>query len=142
MTEEEIGHIFTIAKKLSLSIIKNLKAKGTNIFVANGAIAGQKAPHMMVHIIPRTDGDGINLVPSKIEVSPEKLEETRQKLLRKVKETFRLNDEQMTKLGMMQEQPDHQKQPDKPEQVDVPKEEKPEEEFDFDALNETLKNGM
>lgn len=150
MSDEEIGHIFTVAKKLSLALIKNLKAKGTNIFVANGAIAGQKAPHMMVHIIPRNDGDGINLKPPEIEISPDKLEQIRQKLLPKIKETFKLSDGQMTQLGMTAPvQPTNVQEPEQDRQSDAleneqDKESDPlqEEELDFDALDKVLKNGM
>lgn len=57
--DEEIGHMFTVAKALSQVVLKKLKAEGTNIFVANGMVAGQKAQHFMIHIIPRREGDGI-----------------------------------------------------------------------------------
>ncbi|NTV23782.1 MAG: HIT domain-containing protein [Nanoarchaeota archaeon] len=55
--EDLIGHLFKVAKKTSHVLIKGLGVKGTTIFVANGAIAGQKAPHFMIHVIPRKHGD-------------------------------------------------------------------------------------
>ncbi|MBT6774995.1 HIT domain-containing protein [Candidatus Woesearchaeota archaeon] len=57
--EKEIGNMFVIAKRMSKLILKVLKVSGTNIFVANGLAAGQKAQHFMIHIIPRKEGDGI-----------------------------------------------------------------------------------
>jgi len=57
--EPDIGHLFMVSKALSSEILKSLKVKGTNIFVANGAAAGQRAQHFMIHIIPRKDNDGI-----------------------------------------------------------------------------------
>lgn len=59
--EHIIERMFMVAKGLSQSILKALSAKGTTIFVANGMVAGQRAPHVMMHVIPRVEGDGIGL---------------------------------------------------------------------------------
>ncbi len=61
MNDELTAHIGMVAKQLSSSLIRSLKAEGTSIFVANGAVAGQRAPHFIIHIIPRTNNDGVNL---------------------------------------------------------------------------------
>ncbi|MBI2144172.1 HIT family protein [Candidatus Woesearchaeota archaeon] len=64
--EEILGHIFVIAKGLSQAGLKALQGKGTTIFAANGIAAGQRAPHFMLHIIPRKEGDNIGLyIPSR-----------------------------------------------------------------------------
>ncbi len=57
--DETIAALSSAARKLSRAMISALSIEGTNIFIANGAVAGQKAPHLIVHIIPRTEGDGI-----------------------------------------------------------------------------------
>ena len=59
--EDLIAHLFIVAKAISKALLKALKATGTNIFIANGAAAGQRAPHFMIHIIPRTEGDSIKV---------------------------------------------------------------------------------
>jgi len=61
--DSEIGRLFVVAKHLSQSLLRKLKSEGTNIFVANGLVAGQKAQHFMLHIIPRKEGDEILNVP-------------------------------------------------------------------------------
>lgn len=61
MPDTLIKHMFMISKQLSGALLRALKADGTNIFVANGAAAGQKAQHFMVHVIPRMKNDGISL---------------------------------------------------------------------------------
>ena len=61
--DEELGYLFSIAKHISQSMLRKLKVEGTNIFVANGLAAGQKAQHFMIHIIPRKDGDGVLNLP-------------------------------------------------------------------------------
>lgn len=64
--EQLIGHVFIIAKGLSQAGLKALHAKGTTIFAANGTAAGQRAPHFMLHIIPRMAGDNIGIyLPSR-----------------------------------------------------------------------------
>ena len=56
-----IGYMFIVAKHLSRILMKAVGSTGTNIFIANGAVAGQRAPHFMIHIIPRIDGDNISV---------------------------------------------------------------------------------
>jgi len=66
MPDKELGHLYTVAKKLSQALLKGLKVSGTNLFVANGLPAGQKAQHFILHIIPRKDGDGLLEVKEKL----------------------------------------------------------------------------
>ncbi|MFC1768353.1 HIT family protein [Nanoarchaeota archaeon] len=81
---EEIKHLAVVAKKLSNAALRALDAKGTNILIANGIAAGQKAQHLMVHIIPRKEKDSINFnIPQK-EQSLDELEEVRKKLASKL----------------------------------------------------------
>lgn len=61
MSDEEVSYLFKVANHLSKKVFELLKVDGTNIFVANGRAAGQVVPHILVHIIPRIEGDGINL---------------------------------------------------------------------------------
>ena len=59
MPEAEMSHLFLVSKYLSQLLLKVLKVGGTNVFVANGAAAGQRAQHFMLHVIPRKEGDKI-----------------------------------------------------------------------------------
>ncbi len=66
LPEHLAEHLFMVCKGLSQAALKSLQCKGTTIFIANGIAAGQKAPHFMIHIIPRNDGDGLSLgIPEK-----------------------------------------------------------------------------
>lgn len=69
MPDNEAARLFQVANKLSKVVFEVTKAQGTNIFVANGQAAGQNAPHVLVHVIPRFDNDKIGLAwqPKKIE---------------------------------------------------------------------------
>lgn len=57
--EDVLQHIGMVAKGVSHAQLRALKAQGTNVFVANGVTAGQRAQHFMMHVIPRMDGDQI-----------------------------------------------------------------------------------
>ena len=43
-------------------MLKVLKAKGSLLFIATGMAAGQRAPHAVIHIIPRYENDKINFL--------------------------------------------------------------------------------
>ena len=60
--DDEIVHVFIAAKSLSNSMLRGIEVQGTNIIVANGVAAGQRAQHFMVHIIPRKDNDNISFL--------------------------------------------------------------------------------
>lgn len=62
-----------LAKNVSKKLL-SLGAQGTSFFIANGALAGQKSPHMLAHVIPRFPGDNVSLNPDFIE--QKNLEET------------------------------------------------------------------
>ena len=62
LPDDEISHVFMVAKSLSNSMLRSIDVQGTNIIVANGIAAGQRAQHFIVHIIPRKDKDGVNFV--------------------------------------------------------------------------------
>jgi len=80
--DEELGHIFLVTKALSNSSLRALEVQGSNIIVANGVAAGQRAQHFMVHLIPRKDKDGLDFqIPQK--TIPEKELEKLQKMLSK-----------------------------------------------------------
>ena len=66
MPDEETGHIFAVAKALSNAALRSLEVQGSNIIVANGVAAGQRAQHFMVHLIPRKENDNLSFqVPQK-----------------------------------------------------------------------------
>ena len=58
--DDELSHISMVAKSLSNAMLRSIDAQGTNVVIANGVAAGQRAQHFMMHIIPRKENDGIN----------------------------------------------------------------------------------
>lgn len=89
-----ISHMFMVAKALSNATLRALRCQGTNIFVANGVAAGQKAPHFMIHIIPRKDADSLTSFNLKVKEISEKSGEIVAEKLRKLNISHSANNEQ------------------------------------------------
>ncbi|MBW2982116.1 HIT domain-containing protein [Candidatus Woesearchaeota archaeon] len=88
--DEELAHLSMVAKALSHAMLKVLKAEGTDIFIANGIAAGQRAQHFMVHIIPRKQGDKLPLdIPQK-DLSPEEISAVKKVVQEKINTIFKI----------------------------------------------------
>jgi histidine triad (HIT) family protein len=54
-----VGEMFEIAQRILLAIPKSkIECQGANLFLSDGAVAGQEVPHSHLHIVPRFKGDG------------------------------------------------------------------------------------
>ena len=105
MPESDVCHLFKVAKKVSMAQIRGLKAGGANIFAANGAAAGQKAPHFMLHVVPRKDNDGVKAFNlPKNQIAKDDLEKLRQAIKAKVNEQFGIADKEPVVFGKEPEQ--------------------------------------
>jgi histidine triad (HIT) family protein len=58
VTREEATHLMAAAHGVCDVIRRALEPDGLDLFVANGAVAGQTVFHLHVHSIPRMAGDG------------------------------------------------------------------------------------
>ncbi len=54
---DQVGPLFTMARMLAKAVRESMDAKGT--FVAINNKVSQSVPHLHVHIVPRTKGDGL-----------------------------------------------------------------------------------
>jgi histidine triad (HIT) family protein len=59
--DDMVAKLFRVANAVSSAIFETLKIEGTNIFVSNGVSAGQTVAHFVINIVPRNEGDGIDL---------------------------------------------------------------------------------
>ncbi len=82
LPEDLLQHIGMVAKGVSKAQLKALKAQGTNVFVANGVTAGQRAQHFMMHVIPRMENDEIGLVLPERAMAPADFKKA-QKIIKK-----------------------------------------------------------
>lgn len=53
--------MMVVANKLSMAVFEAVGAQGTNLLIQNGLPAGQMMPHCAVHIIPRREGDNLQI---------------------------------------------------------------------------------
>lgn len=81
LPDDEVSHVFMVAKALSNSMLRGIEVHGTNIIVANGIAAGQRAQHFMVHVIPRKENDGVNFVLPQNPMQQEEIEAVGNKLI-------------------------------------------------------------
>lgn len=72
--EEALSQIFAACKLLSNAALRALEVQGSNIIVANGVAAGQRAQHFMAHLIPRTGNDGLTFALPQTAISEAELE--------------------------------------------------------------------
>jgi histidine triad (HIT) family protein len=54
---ELVSPLFTVAQRLSEAMVTGLGAQGS--FVAMNNVVSQSVPHLHVHIVPRSKGDGL-----------------------------------------------------------------------------------
>lgn len=80
MPAPDAAHLFTVGHMLLSPLFKSLQAEGINLFVAEGSVAGQMLDHVIVHLIPRYQNDGLRLTWQGKEADLKKLEELKQKI--------------------------------------------------------------
>ena len=73
LPDDIVKHISVISKKLCTAALKGLNCTGVDVFIANGAAAGQKAPHFLAHVIPRYANDGVNFNLPEIQIKDDEL---------------------------------------------------------------------
>ncbi|MCR5798195.1 HIT family protein [Eubacterium xylanophilum] len=61
LDDEIAGKIMPVAKKIAAALKKTYNCDGINILQNNGEAAGQTVFHLHVHVIPRFNGDTINI---------------------------------------------------------------------------------
>jgi len=128
--EEELAHIFMVAKELSHALLRALGVEGTNIFIANGVAAGQRAQHFMVHIIPRMDGDNVGLDIPKKEMDDTQMEQVRQLLAASISKATGIEEpkqaveEKRETIGIEKEESEPEKKEEEPVKEHEPESEK------------------
>ncbi|GEM_PF-63755 len=75
-----VGHMYNIAKKISMVMFSEIGSEGTSYLIANGMSAGQKAPHVIMHVIARFEADNIGLVPETFEVTDKDIDKIQSKI--------------------------------------------------------------
>jgi len=84
MSPESLAAMAKVCQFISNKLLIGFAAQGTTIFAANGMVAGQKAPHFMMHIIPRKENDGLKLNPEAKDVPEQEYDTIKKKLLTQI----------------------------------------------------------
>ena len=71
---EDVSHLFNVVNAASGAVFESVNAEGTNIFIANGVVAGQMVDHVVVNIIPRFKDDKVQFSWNKVEVEEKEME--------------------------------------------------------------------
>jgi histidine triad (HIT) family protein len=99
----EVGHLFNITNKISISLFEVLQAQGTNIFIENGVAAGQKYSHFLINIIPRMPNDGINLEWQPKQLTEEEMSTVELKVKDDIKTVGYFEEEKQTPIEVKEE---------------------------------------
>ncbi len=61
ISDEMAGHVIKTARKMAKKMQEELGAEGLNLVQNNGELAGQTVFHYHMHLIPRYQGDKVNV---------------------------------------------------------------------------------
>ncbi|MGO8958049.1 MAG: HIT family protein [Streptosporangiaceae bacterium] len=68
LPEQAGGRMFAAARRLAAALrASGLPCEGVNLFLADGAVAGQEVFHVHLHVLPRTTGDGFVISAHRLE---------------------------------------------------------------------------
>lgn len=81
---ETAGKLFSLATCISRAMKDALGCDGLNLVQNNGEIAGQTVFHFHLHLIPRYEGDDVNLTWTPHEADSAQLEEIRAAIRKKI----------------------------------------------------------
>ena len=74
------SHLFNVGNRMSALLFEAMNAEGTNLLIANGAVAGQKVDHLVLHVIPRYKDDGVNITWNSEQIKEDELKDTFEKI--------------------------------------------------------------
>lgn len=69
----QAGRLFSLAAKLARAIKEELGLEHMNVLQNNGTIAGQTVFHFHLHLIPRKEGDGIQVGWTPMDLTDEQI---------------------------------------------------------------------
>jgi histidine triad (HIT) family protein len=88
LEDDVFSHMGAIAQRMIIVMIANLKAEGVSVVVQNGAEAEQKAPHFIMHLIPRYKDDKLQLQIPRTDVDSKQINELYKKLKPMIEQTI------------------------------------------------------
>ena len=80
LPEETAAGAMKVAKQIALKMKEKLHCDGLNLVQNNGEAAGQTVKHFHLHLIPRYEGDGQEILWNPGSATKEELDEVRKEL--------------------------------------------------------------
>lgn len=83
LDEKTAGHMFAVGRRVAAALKDDgVRLEGFNLFLADGAVAGQTVFHVHLHVLPRFAGDGLGFRrPADMKVPPQsELDETAERI--------------------------------------------------------------
>ena len=74
LPDDVAAKVLPLAKKIATQMKEKLGCDGLNLVQNNGEVAGQTVMHFHLHLIPRYEGDGQNILWKPTEPSAEELD--------------------------------------------------------------------
>ena len=81
--EATLARIFSVGRRVAAAVTDSgVRLEGFNLFLANGAVAGQTVFHVHLHVLPRFTGDGLGLTRNaNVRIPPQSdLDETAERI--------------------------------------------------------------
>ncbi|HKX82176.1 MAG TPA: HIT family protein [Nitrososphaera sp.] len=72
LEKQEVSDLFQLVSRVTGAVEAAMGVEATTIAIHNGRDAGQEIPHVHVHIIPRSAGDGAGPVHSMFRIRPKR----------------------------------------------------------------------
>ena len=118
MNDMQLAKFFLVARALSVALY-GIGALGVNMHYSMGEIAGQRVPHMLLHIVPRYKDDKVVFYYEPKKQSEEELKQMQQKIFSVISGSP-IQTPQFSQQPQVQQRP-----PEKPEERKVYKMERP-----------------
>lgn len=128
LNDSELAALFRTVKKVVEMIKNNLKPEGFNIGVNHGQVAGQRVPHLHVHIIPRFKDDKGGVIQMVVNNKPK---EDNAAIAKKIKEGQELPDYIKRQVKGYEGPKPKKKEPEKTEKEKIKEKEESEEETEM-----------
>ncbi len=90
ISEEEVGYLFEIAKRIAVAVRDAVSAEGIRIVQNNGWAAGQVIFHLHVHVIPMKPNEGFTHGKAYRDFSSPRIQEELEKDVQKIRSQLKL----------------------------------------------------
>jgi histidine triad (HIT) family protein len=85
LQSSELPGLSSAIQKVARAIEDSLDPEGLNIFVNQGEVAGQIIPHLHIHVVPRTTGDGLEFITPRVDMSEEDFKDLSKRIIKELR---------------------------------------------------------